>query len=227
MRVAIAGLVLESVSFLPLLTEVEDFRRSESVGDEVIARRWLASGPSLVVVTRGGNGVFATTPSLDLRREAVPIDLVDTVGAGDSFTYVADSAPTVSGLSPNIGPTSGGTEVTITGTGLEPRVARLRADRLGNGTGRIYTLTATATDVAGNETASTAACPAPAVLPGEHTAALDMHSTWRAICLTATFLILKSTRKYTLHPDLLRKWALTSCPRAITLDVATTERSSA
>src|SRR4051794_1596154 len=38
MRVAIAGLVLESVSFLPLLTEVEDFRRSESVGDEVIAR---------------------------------------------------------------------------------------------------------------------------------------------------------------------------------------------
>jgi fructokinase len=54
--------------------------------DEVIARRWLASGPSLVVVTRGRDGVFATTPSLDLRREAVPIELVDTVGAGDSFT---------------------------------------------------------------------------------------------------------------------------------------------
>jgi fructokinase len=54
--------------------------------DEVIARRWLTSGPSLVVVTRGRDGVFATTPSLDLRREAVPIELVDTVGAGDSFT---------------------------------------------------------------------------------------------------------------------------------------------
>jgi microcystin degradation protein MlrC len=38
MRVAVAGLVLESVSFLPLLTEIEDFRRSECVGDEIIAR---------------------------------------------------------------------------------------------------------------------------------------------------------------------------------------------
>jgi fructokinase len=54
--------------------------------DEVVARRWLASGPSLVVVTRGGDGVFATTSSLDVHREAAPIDLVDTVGAGDSFT---------------------------------------------------------------------------------------------------------------------------------------------
>src|SRR6266516_1594753 len=38
MRVAIAGLVLESVSFLPSLTEIEDFRRSECVGDDIIAR---------------------------------------------------------------------------------------------------------------------------------------------------------------------------------------------
>lgn len=38
MRVAVAGLVLESVSFLPLLTEIEDFRRSECVGDEIIGR---------------------------------------------------------------------------------------------------------------------------------------------------------------------------------------------
>jgi fructokinase len=55
-------------------------------GDEVIARRWLASGPNLVVVTRGAQGVFATTPTLEVRREAMPVDLVDTVGAGDSFT---------------------------------------------------------------------------------------------------------------------------------------------
>jgi len=54
--------------------------------DEDVAREWLATGPALVVVTRGGMGVFAVTAGLELRRPATPIDLVDTVGAGDSFT---------------------------------------------------------------------------------------------------------------------------------------------
>jgi fructokinase len=54
--------------------------------DEDVAREWLALGPALVVVTRGGQGVFAVTAGLELRRPATPIDLVDTVGAGDSFT---------------------------------------------------------------------------------------------------------------------------------------------
>jgi fructokinase len=38
------------------------------------------------VVTRGGKGVLAVTAHLGLDRPAIPIDLVDTVGAGDSFT---------------------------------------------------------------------------------------------------------------------------------------------
>jgi fructokinase len=54
--------------------------------DEDVAREWLAMGPALVVVTRGGKGVFAVTNELEVRRPATPIDLVDTVGAGDSFT---------------------------------------------------------------------------------------------------------------------------------------------
>jgi len=54
--------------------------------DEEVARRWLATGPGLVVVTRGGAGLYAVTPQEEVRRDAVPIDLVDTVGAGDSFT---------------------------------------------------------------------------------------------------------------------------------------------
>jgi fructokinase len=54
--------------------------------DEEVARDWLASGPALVVVTRGGAGVYAVAERVELRRAAVPIDLVDTVGAGDSFT---------------------------------------------------------------------------------------------------------------------------------------------
>ena len=54
--------------------------------DEDVAREWLARGPVLVVVTRGGQGVYAVTADLELRRPATPIDLVDTVGAGDTFT---------------------------------------------------------------------------------------------------------------------------------------------
>ncbi len=54
--------------------------------NEEVARDWLASGPAVVVVTRGGAGVYAVAGEVELRRGAVPIDLVDTVGAGDSFT---------------------------------------------------------------------------------------------------------------------------------------------
>jgi fructokinase len=54
--------------------------------DEDVAREWLGLGPALVVVTCGGEGVFAVSTDLELRRPATPIDLVDTVGAGDSFT---------------------------------------------------------------------------------------------------------------------------------------------
>jgi fructokinase len=54
--------------------------------DEHVAVRWLGMGPVLVVVTRGGKGVYAVTQDLELRRPVVPVDLVDTVGAGDSFT---------------------------------------------------------------------------------------------------------------------------------------------
>jgi fructokinase len=54
--------------------------------DEDVARQWLGTGPALVVVTRGGEGVFAVTGDLEVRRPVTSIDLVDTVGAGDSFT---------------------------------------------------------------------------------------------------------------------------------------------
>jgi fructokinase len=54
--------------------------------DEDVARRWLATGPVLVVVTRGGQGVYAVSAGLEMRRSVVSVDMVDTVGAGDSFT---------------------------------------------------------------------------------------------------------------------------------------------
>ena len=54
--------------------------------DEEVARAWLSSGPALVVVTRGGDGVYAVSREVELQQPAIRIDLVDTVGAGDSFT---------------------------------------------------------------------------------------------------------------------------------------------
>ena len=50
-----------------------------------VAREWLAEGPALVVVTRGGDGCLAVTATGDVAVPSVPVDVVDTVGAGDSF----------------------------------------------------------------------------------------------------------------------------------------------
>jgi fructokinase len=53
--------------------------------DEV-AVRWASSGTAVVVVTHGEHGAFAATAGGDrLRVPAVPVDVADTVGAGDSF----------------------------------------------------------------------------------------------------------------------------------------------
>lgn len=53
---------------------------------DVIAE-WLELGPALVAVTLGGEGVVAGTASgLHTTRPGKTIEVVDTVGAGDSFT---------------------------------------------------------------------------------------------------------------------------------------------
>lgn len=50
-----------------------------------VAQEWLASGPSLVVVTAGAAGAFALTGSGEVHVPAPPTRVTDTVGAGDSF----------------------------------------------------------------------------------------------------------------------------------------------
>ncbi|HEX6703759.1 MAG TPA: carbohydrate kinase [Albitalea sp.] len=52
---------------------------------ESVAAQWLADGVALVVVTRGGEGASAWTSRQHVAVPAVDTDLVDTVGAGDSF----------------------------------------------------------------------------------------------------------------------------------------------
>ncbi|MFC1400971.1 MULTISPECIES: carbohydrate kinase [Streptacidiphilus] len=50
-----------------------------------VAARWLALGPELVLVTRGGAGATGFTSSDTVTAAAVRTTVVDTVGAGDSF----------------------------------------------------------------------------------------------------------------------------------------------
>jgi len=51
-----------------------------------VAGRWRAAGPTLVVITRGGDGVLAVGPNGVVDRPGPAVEVVDTVGAGDAFT---------------------------------------------------------------------------------------------------------------------------------------------
>jgi fructokinase len=58
-------------------------------GEEPVAAatRWAAAGPELVVVTLGPDGAVALGPDRRaVHRDAPPVDLVDTLGAGDAFS---------------------------------------------------------------------------------------------------------------------------------------------
>jgi fructokinase len=50
-----------------------------------VARGWLKLGPSLVIVTRGADGPLAVFGSSVIERPAPRVEVVDTVGAGDTF----------------------------------------------------------------------------------------------------------------------------------------------
>jgi len=49
------------------------------------AQTWLRHGPKLVILTRGEKGLLAAFEDKVLERPAPKIDVVDTVGAGDTF----------------------------------------------------------------------------------------------------------------------------------------------
>lgn len=51
-----------------------------------IAAEWVAEGPALVVVTRGAEGASAVTADRTVDVPGLPVEVVDTVGAGDAFT---------------------------------------------------------------------------------------------------------------------------------------------
>lgn len=54
-------------------------------GLDDVARRFLDAGARLVCVTRGGDGALAYGPDFRLEAPGRKVDVVDTVGAGDTF----------------------------------------------------------------------------------------------------------------------------------------------
>jgi fructokinase len=52
---------------------------------EQIATAWQTLGPSIVAVTMGERGAFAVSAAGVVRVGAPPVQVVDTVGAGDAF----------------------------------------------------------------------------------------------------------------------------------------------
>ncbi len=64
----------------------EDLRWIDpKVEPERLARTWLELGPSIVAVTMGGGGALAMCAAGTVRVPALPVEVVDTVGAGDAF----------------------------------------------------------------------------------------------------------------------------------------------
>lgn len=64
----------------------EDLGWMEGAGDlGDLARQLLGRGPRLVMVTRGAEGVSAYTEHLEVAVPAASVEVVDTVGAGDTF----------------------------------------------------------------------------------------------------------------------------------------------
>ncbi|GAB2473037.1 carbohydrate kinase family protein [Jatrophihabitans fulvus] len=77
-----AGIALAHV----VKTSEEDIAWLHPGADPVaIARGWLELGPTLVVLTRGGDGAVAQTARHTVHRPTRAVEVVDTVGAGDAF----------------------------------------------------------------------------------------------------------------------------------------------
>ncbi|MEK1887033.1 MAG: carbohydrate kinase [Phyllobacterium sp.] len=81
----------------------EDMRWfGESGTMDDIARRWIVpageSGPKLILLTHGAEGVTGYTSDLTIRVAAEKVPVVDTVGAGDTFTAGVVASLEQSGL---------------------------------------------------------------------------------------------------------------------------------
>ncbi|EIT72148.1 MULTISPECIES: carbohydrate kinase family protein [Hydrocarboniphaga] len=72
-----------------------------------LAHRWLDAGAALVVITRGERGARAWNHSAFAEVDGKPVDVIDTVGAGDTFqsamlSWLADTGNLAAGAASSI-----------------------------------------------------------------------------------------------------------------------------
>ncbi len=65
---------------------------------KVAAKKFLAWGPKVVVITLGGDGCLITTPTMQKRISAYKVKVSDTTGAGDAFCAAFITAHVLKGL---------------------------------------------------------------------------------------------------------------------------------
>jgi fructokinase len=63
-----------------------------------IARSWVSQGVQLVVITKGENGIVGVTDNQEVSIRGVKVDVIDTVGAGDTVGAVLVEALVEFGL---------------------------------------------------------------------------------------------------------------------------------
>ena len=66
--------------------------------DVEVAKKWIDSGVGIVVITRGANGITALTCCDFAEVPGVKVDVVDTIGAGDTVGAIVAEAVKIVGL---------------------------------------------------------------------------------------------------------------------------------
>ena len=110
----------------------EDFERLyPGAPADGMAAQWLTAGVALVVMTRGAQGAWAWTAAGRLDVAPVAVDLVDTVGAGDTFQAALLAALAERGLLTRPGVAGLTPDVLAPVTGFAARAAALTCSRRG------------------------------------------------------------------------------------------------
>ncbi|HSI51050.1 MAG TPA: carbohydrate kinase [Ideonella sp.] len=96
-----------------------------------LAAGWLKAGAALVVITRGGEGAEAWSAAGHVKAEPVKVDVIDTVGAGDTFQAMLLTALNEMGLLTPAGVRGLTTEQTACILALATRAAAITCSRRG------------------------------------------------------------------------------------------------